>query len=160
MNNHKQGQLRERVLIPVNTLLRSSFRLGHTNFSLDQDLLLQSANGIAQEDRLEDGPVLDHRLVAASNATSVLSYGRLCESLPDMDLWSIQEFSHSRLPGADVNTAVLIGCVLDSVDLPHVTLRNKPARSKFHELQSELCVNSSLVSSTHSEQQKPRELAF
>ena len=67
--------------------------------------------------RIEDDPELDAKLViAASNAISILNYGRLCHRL-DFQFHDVQDWSYIRVPYANLSMSVLSGCNFDHADL-------------------------------------------
>ena len=113
--------------------------LGHTSFTQDLEILFQHAQEISSSsDSVErinhfagliistrgslSDPELDTKLViAASNALSILNYGSLCE-LFNFRFQQIGDFSHCRLPYANLNMAVLTGCNFDYADLCNASM--------------------------------------
>jgi len=116
-------------------------QLGYAPFSQDPDTLYHWVESLANSDkgsaravqdcielilstrtRLTSDPDLDVQLTtAAGNAISILNYGAILSRLP-FDFLQVKDWSHCRIPNANLNMAVLAGCNFDYADLTGATL--------------------------------------
>jgi len=114
--------------------------LGDTLFTQDQDALHKYAVAISKSEQVqvsirqhaelvlsschkfEDNPDMDRKLVvAASNAVSALNYGSISGVLYFQLDW-IKDWSHCRIPYANLSMAFLNHCNFDYADLSSATM--------------------------------------
>jgi len=114
--------------------------LGHTLIAQAENMLFEQATAVASSDnpaetvrryielvlstrtKLRADPEVDNQLlIAASNAISILNYGSTL-NLFAFKFSQIKDWSHTRIPYANLTMANLSGCNFDYADLSKATL--------------------------------------